>query len=106
MKIYERVIFINKEKERKCEIKSLKEERGKRIGLIIILSDKRYNFFGSFDKVERKINAFADTLKEISEEMDIDLGTLRYNITQAMITAELGEKERVITYYMWGGQYV
>ena len=102
MKIYERIYFINKSKEKKCEIKSLKEERGKRIGLIIILSDKRYNFFGSFDEVERKINAIVDTLKEISEEMDIDLYSLHYHITQAMITAEFREKERVITYIMWG----
>lgn len=102
MKIYERVIFINKEKERKCEIKSIREERGKRIGLLIIYGNNRYNFIGTFDEVDRQINNKNYILKEISEEMDIDLYSFHYHVTQAMITAQSREKERVITYIMWG----
>lgn len=100
MKIYERVYFINKAKERKCEIKTFGEEKGKRIGLSIIYGNKRFNFFGKFDEVETKLNDKVDIQKEISEEMEIDLYQFHYHITQALITAEYREKERVITYIM------
>ena len=102
MKIYERVYFINKEKERKCEIKSFREEKGKMIGVSIIYGNKRYNFIGSFDEVDKKINSKADIIKNISDEIDIDLYSFHYHVTQAMITAQSREKERVITYIMWG----
>ena len=98
MKICETVIFTNKTRERKCVIKSFREGISKKIGVLLIWDNKRWHTFGEFWEVDTKLNKNYGILQEFANYIGIELHTILYNISQSLITADSGEKERIITY--------